>query len=68
VSTRETAARIGGTTATISAAARTISPYDALLDDVYARAKEQPDYAAREDLAAAGTIADAVARGQRHLR
>jgi hypothetical protein len=54
--------------ATITAAARTIYPYDASLDDVYARAKEQQGKAALEDLAAPGTIADAVmvvARGQR---
>jgi hypothetical protein len=49
-------------------AARTIYPYDASLDDVYASAKEQLDKAAREDFAAPGTIEDAVvvfARGQR---
>ena len=43
-------------------------PYDASLDDVYARAKGQRDKAAREDFEAPGTIADAVmvvARGQR---
>jgi hypothetical protein len=54
--------------ATITAAARTIYPYDASLGDVYARAKEQLDKAAREDFAAPATIADAVmvvARGQR---
>jgi hypothetical protein len=54
--------------ATITAAARTIYPYDASLDDLYARAKEQLDQAAREDFAAPGTIADAVmvvARGER---
>jgi hypothetical protein len=54
--------------ATITAAARTIYPYDASLDDVYARAEEQLDKAAREDVAAPGTIADAVmvvAGGQR---
>jgi hypothetical protein len=54
--------------ATITATARTIYPYDASLDDVYARAKEQQDEAALEDFAAPGTIADAVmvvARGQR---
>ena len=53
--------------ATITAAARTIYPYDASLVDVYARAKEQRDEAAREDFAARGTIEDAVmvvARGQ----
>ena len=45
-----------------------IYPYDALLDDVNARAKKQLDQAAREDFAAPGTIEDAVmvfARGQR---
>jgi hypothetical protein len=54
--------------ATITAAAPTIYPYDASLDDVYARAKEQLDKAAREDFAALGMIQDAVmvvARGQR---
>jgi hypothetical protein len=54
--------------ATITAAARTSYPYDASLDDLYARAKEQLDQAAREDFAAPGTIEDAVvvfARGQR---
>jgi hypothetical protein len=58
--------------ATITAAARTIYLYDASLDDVYPRAKEQLDEAAREDFAAHGTIEGAVmvfARGQRrHLR
>jgi hypothetical protein len=72
VSTPETATPIGGTTVTIIAAARTIYPCDASLDEVYARAKEQPDTAAREDFAAAGTIADAVVlvaqRQQRDLR
>jgi hypothetical protein len=48
------------TMATITAAARTIYPYDASIDDVYARAKEQLDEAAREDFAAPGTIEDAV--------
>jgi hypothetical protein len=56
------------TMATITAAARTICPYDASLDDVSARAKEQLDRAAREDFAAPGTIADAVAQGQRRYR
>ena len=56
------------TMATVTAAARTIYRYDASLDDVYARAKEQLDEATREDFAAPGTIGDAVmvaARGQR---
>jgi hypothetical protein len=72
VSTPETATPIRGTTATTIAAARTIYPCDASLDEVYARANEQLDKAAREDLAAAGTIADAVVlvgqRQQRDLR
>jgi hypothetical protein len=54
--------------ATITAAARTIFPYDASLDDVYARAAKQLDKAECEHFAAPGTIADAVmvgARGQR---
>jgi hypothetical protein len=57
-----------GTMATITAAARTMYPYDASLDDVDARANEQLDEAAREDFEAPGTIADAVtvvARRQR---
>jgi hypothetical protein len=67
VSTPETAALSSGTMATITAAARTMYPYDASLDDVYARAKEQRDKAAREDFEAPGTIAAVmvVARGQR---
>jgi hypothetical protein len=71
VSSPETAALSRGTMATITAAARTMYPYDASLDDVDARAKEQPDKAAREDFEAPGTIADAVmvvARGQRRDR
>jgi hypothetical protein len=55
--------------ATITAAARTMYPYDASLDDVYAPVGEkQLDEAAREDFAAPGTIEDAgmvFARGQR---
>jgi hypothetical protein len=56
------------TMATITAAARTIYPYDAWLDDMYARAKEQLDTAACENLAVPGTIPDAamvVRRAQR---
>ena len=52
--------------ATTIAAARIIHPYDASLDDVHARALEQLDETAHEDVA--GTIADAVvlvARGRR---
>jgi hypothetical protein len=48
------------TMATIRAAARTNYPYDAWLDDVYTRAKEQLDKAAHEDFAIPGTIADAA--------
>jgi hypothetical protein len=68
VSTPETATLSSGAMATITAAARTICPYDVSLDDVYARAAEQQDGAALEDFAAPGTVADAVmvvARGQR---
>ena len=54
--------------ATITAAARTSYPYDAPLDDLYARAKEQLDQAAREDFAAPGTIADAVTVAARRQR
>jgi hypothetical protein len=68
VSRPETAALSSGTMATITVAARTTYPYDASLDDVDARAKEQLDKAAGEDFAAPGTIGDAVvvfARGPR---
>jgi len=68
VSRPETTALSGGTTATITAAARTVYPYDASLSDVDARANEQLDKAAREDSETPGTIGDAVmvvARGQR---
>jgi hypothetical protein len=54
--------------ATITAAARTMYPYDASLDDVGARAKEQLEEAADEDFEAPGTIEGAVvvfAYGQR---
>ena len=68
MSTPEKATLSSGPMATLTATARTIYPYDASLDDVYARAKEQQDEAALEDFAAPSTIADAVmvvARGQR---
>jgi hypothetical protein len=68
VSTPEKATLSSGPMATITAAARTIYPYDVSLDDVYARATEQQDGAAHEDFAAPGTVADAVmvvARGHR---
>jgi hypothetical protein len=54
--------------ATITAATRTMYPYDASLDDVDVRAKKRLDKAADEDFAAPGTIEDAgmvFARGQR---
>jgi hypothetical protein len=54
--------------ATITAAAGTMYAYDASLEGVYARAKEQLRKAAREEFVAPGTIAEAVvvfARGQR---
>jgi hypothetical protein len=53
---------------TITVADRTIYAYDASFEDVYARAKEQLDEAARADFAAPGTIEGAVvvfAHGQR---
>ena len=68
MSTPEKATLSSGPMATITATARTIYPYDASLDDVYARAKAQLDKAAGEDFEAPGTIADAVlvvARRQR---
>jgi hypothetical protein len=45
---------------TITAAARTIYPHDALPDDVYARVGEKLAEAAREDPGAARTIEDGV--------
>jgi hypothetical protein len=45
---------------TITAAARTIYPHDALPDDVYARVGEKLAEAAREDPGAARTIEDSV--------
>jgi hypothetical protein len=56
------------TMATITAALRTNFPYDAWLDDLYARAKERLDKAAGEDFAVPRTIPDAaivVPRAQR---
>ena len=46
--------------ATITAAARTMYPHDALPDDVYARVGEKLAQAAREDPGAARTIEDGV--------
>jgi hypothetical protein len=68
VSAPEQAPLSSRTMATITAAARSIYPCDAWLDDVSARAKEQLDQAAREDFETPGTIWDAVmvvARRQR---
>jgi hypothetical protein len=68
VSTPETATLSSGPMARITAAARTIYPYDVSRDDVYVCAREQQDGAVLEDFAAPGTVADAVvvvARGQR---
>jgi hypothetical protein len=54
-------AKLGSRTmATITAATRTNYPYNAWLDDVCARAKEQLARAARKDFAVPGTIADAA--------
>jgi hypothetical protein len=60
VGTPETATLSSGTLATITVAARAIYAYDASFDDVYARAKEQLDEAARAASAAPGTIEGAV--------
>jgi hypothetical protein len=52
----------------IAVGACAVHLYDASLDDVYGRAKEQLGQAAGEDFAAPGAVADAVmvvARGQR---
>ena len=46
--------------ATITAAARTMYPHDALPDDIYARIGEKLGEAAREDSRTAGTIQDGV--------
>jgi hypothetical protein len=46
--------------ATITAAARTMYPHDALPDDVYARVAEKLAEAAREDSGAARAIEDGV--------
>jgi hypothetical protein len=46
--------------ATITAAARTMYPHDALPDEVYARVGEKLAEAAREDPGAARTIEDSV--------
>jgi hypothetical protein len=47
--------------ATITAAARTMYPHDALPDDVYARVGDKLAEAAREDAGAAQTIEEGVA-------
>ena len=49
MSAPDKATRSSRTMATITAAARTTSPYDASLDDGFARANEQRDQTARED-------------------
>jgi hypothetical protein len=60
VGTPETATLRSRTMAMITVAARSIYPYDASPDDVYARAKEQLDEGARADFAASETIEGAV--------
>ena len=55
------------TMATITAA-RTICSYDASLDAVYARTKEQLHEAAREDFAAPGAIEDTIMVAAREQR
>ena len=61
VSTPEMATLSGRAMATITAAARTLYPHEALPDEVYARTGEKLAEAAREDPAAARTIEEGVA-------
>jgi hypothetical protein len=68
VGTPETATIGSRTMGTSTVAVRTIYPYDASLDDAYARAKDQLDQAPGDDFAALRMIEDAIvvfARGQR---
>jgi hypothetical protein len=60
VSTPQTATLSSRTMATITAAARTMYPHDALPDDVYARVGEKLAEAARDDPGAARTIEEGV--------
>jgi hypothetical protein len=60
VSTPETTALGSQTLATITAAARTMYPHDALPDEVYARVAEKLAEAAAEDAEAARVIAEGV--------
>jgi hypothetical protein len=60
VSTPETATLSSQTMATITAAARTLYPHDALPDAVYARVGDKLAEAAREDSGAAQTIEEGV--------
>ena len=60
MSTPETATLSSQTMATITAAARTMYPDDALPDDVYARVRDKLAEIAREDPGAARTIEEGV--------
>ena len=60
MSTPETAPLSSQTMATITAAARTMYPHDALPDEVYARVGEKLAEAAREDSGAAKTIEEGI--------
>ena len=60
MSTPETATLSSRAMATITAAARSMYPHDALPDDVYARVGEKLAEAAREDSVAARTIEEGV--------
>lgn len=60
MTTPDLAALSGRTLATITAAARSMYPHDALPDDVYARVGEKLAEAAREDSAAARVIEEGV--------
>jgi hypothetical protein len=60
VGTPETATLSSRTMATITVAARTMYPHDALPDDVYGRVSEKLAEAAREDPAAARVLEEGV--------
>ncbi len=60
MSTPETATLSSQIMATITAAARTMYPHDALPDDVYARVRDKLAETAREDPGAARTIEEGV--------
>jgi hypothetical protein len=62
VNVPETAMLISRAMATVTAAARTVYPHDALREDVYARVGEKLAEVAREDSVVARTIEAAASR------